>query len=138
MSEEFSIEAEAADAAERSATDEDDRLGFNQLFELLAKKRRRYALYCFTEMSQSTVSLDELVDRLGALEADGSVSERRREEIELALQHTHLPKLVDAAVIEYDRSESAIEFRGGSRLEQWVTEAAEAELDTDVLSATRG
>lgn len=130
MSEEYGIDAEATGTAERSTTDGDDRIGFSQLFDLLSKKRRRYALYGLTDVSGSSMSLNALVDRVESLEDDDSATRRQREEIKLALQHTHLPKLADADVIEYDRSESELEFQGGRRVEQWIIEAVEAELES--------
>lgn len=129
MSEEYRIDNEAASAAEGSAASEDDRLDLNQLFELLSKERRRYALYCFKETSKTEMSLNALVDRLRSFEGVETATETQREELKLALQHTHLPKLADAAVIDYDPSDATIEFTGGARLERWIHRAAEAELE---------
>ena len=110
--------------------EEPDRsIGFDRLFELLSDKRRRYALYCFADQQESKVTVSALVDELVALERRASSSECSRREVEISLQHTHLPKLSEMGVVEYERERSEVMYRGGPRLETWVERAKAAELD---------
>ncbi|SFS10760.1 hypothetical protein SAMN05216559_3800 [Halomicrobium zhouii] len=37
-----------------------------------------------------------------------------------SLHHTHLPKLDDAEVVEYDPDDGTVQYRGDPHIEQWV------------------
>ena len=114
-----------------SADRGDAAIGFDQLFSLLASARRRHALYCLAAAtSSSTLTTAELADRLAVLEARATDDQHSRTEIELTLRHSHLPKLDDADVIDYDPEQSVVLYRGGRRADRWIDRAMEAELAT--------
>lgn len=127
MSEEHELTGDGgkfADPAERT----EKLIEFDRLFALLSKARRRHALYCVAESSSATLPTSELVDELVDLERRASDGEPSRQEIELTLRHTHLPKLSEADVIDYDAERSVVDYRGGRRVDRWIDQVMEAEL----------
>lgn len=124
MSEEYGFRQDAG-----GLDDPDRSLDFDRLFELLSNRWRRYALYCFVGQSDSKVTTSTLVDELTAIERRTSAQECSRREIELSLRHTHLPKLAETPVIDYDPDRSEVVYRGGPRLEAWVEMARESEIE---------
>lgn len=79
------------------------------LFELLSNRARRFALYYLDVQPSRTASLesltDELVDQLERVEQDVT-----KQTVSLSLQHTHLPKLDAAEVVEYDSTDETIRY----------------------------
>lgn len=126
MSEEYETRG---DGGELGAPEErtEGLIEFDRLFSLLSTTRRRHALYCLAEASAATLSMSDLVDELAAIERRTSDAPSR-EEIELALRHTHLPKLSEAGVIDYDPGRAVVSYRGGRRVDRWVDRAMDAEL----------
>lgn len=75
------------------------------LFDSMASRRARHVLSYLRSASKDVVTLEELVNRLTEREmADGlaSDSEDHRQHVAIALHHNHLPKLSDAALLDYD------------------------------------
>lgn len=107
--------------------DPDEPIDFDGLFELLSDERRRYALYCFTERSDSTVTFESLVEDLVALERRVS-SHCSRREVEISLQHKHLPKLSEMGVVDYASDRSEVTYQGGPRVQAWVERVRDAEI----------
>ncbi|GAA0230163.1 hypothetical protein ACFFQF_13755 [Haladaptatus pallidirubidus] len=67
----------------------------DDLMELLADHRRRYALY-YLRKQKSAVEMDELASRIA--EWDSSAGDRER--ILTELRHKHLPKMEETGIIE--------------------------------------
>lgn len=124
MSEEYGSRGEQEDA-ERA----DGPIEFDRLFSLLSTARRRYALYCIVETPTTALSTADLVDELAALEGRASAEIPSRDEIELTLRHTHLPKLSSAGVIDYDPERSVVRYCGDRRVDRWLDRTMTAELD---------
>lgn len=102
-------------------------------FEALANRRCRVALRQLAESDDALV-VGDLADRL-AEELDDAASEDR---LRTALHHTHLPKLDDAGVVEYDPDRGLVRFRGDSRFEAMgptieSVESADLPISTDAL-----
>lgn len=80
-----------------------------RVFEALADRRRRCVLYYLREHDRATV--DDIVIYLIAQERDvpvEAVSADDAEPMKTTLVHTHLPKLEDLSLVDYDRrSETA-------------------------------
>lgn len=68
----------------------------------LSHQHRRYILYYLEE--NDTASLDELAQYIEEVETNNSTNRLPSEydEIRLQLHHTHIPKLVDAHLVDYD------------------------------------
>jgi len=105
---------------------------FDRLFSLLSTARRRYALYCIVETPATALSTTGLVDEMAALEGRTAAETPPRDEIELTLRHTHLPKLSSAGVIEYDPERSLVSYCGGRRVDRWLDRTMTAELDQSI------
>ena len=75
----------------------------DSVFSILDDRRRRYVLYALAEDPEWT--LQELATRLVAWEEgveDDDVGPHCRERRYISLYHTHLPKLADEDVVEFD------------------------------------
>jgi hypothetical protein len=92
-------------------------------FELLARERRRTVLYCLGA-SDGPISLSELTARVAEREAADSAAGDSRQEIAISLSQVHLPKLADAAVVEYEHGNERIEYRGDPFVETFLDQAA--------------
>lgn len=80
------------------------------LFELLSDERRRLVVSTVAEKGER-VSLSDLAETVAEAEAaDASaVSQDHCEVVHTLLYHSHLPKLADAGVLEFDREERVVE-----------------------------
>jgi hypothetical protein len=81
------------------------------LYSLLADKRRRYTLH-YLKQRREQVAVREVAEQVAAWENGKSVEEltsQERKRVYIALYQSHLPKLADAGVIEYNRSRGIIE-----------------------------
>ncbi len=96
----------------RSVTEEGDtdRLSKDVIFELLKNRRRRQVLAYLLE-NEATVTLGELAERIAAWENDTEVaalSSDQRKRVYVALYQTHLPKMDDAGIVDYDQDRGLI------------------------------
>ncbi|SEP94528.1 DUF7344 domain-containing protein [Natrinema salaciae] len=116
------------------------------VFELLSDSRRRYILYHLHDQSDGVATIENLTENVAALEqatergdaggksagglrADSDRgSADRRTDIQLELQHVHLPKLEDAGVIEHDRRSDTVRYWSQPSLEEWLEHAQHKEL----------
>jgi len=88
-------------------------------FDLLSDARRRGVLYAAERGEQTTV--EELADQIASW-LDDAEGDSRSSSVRLSLIHTHLPKLADAGVVEYDRERGTVELAGGATdLERYLT-----------------
>ncbi|WIV67053.1 DUF7344 domain-containing protein [Natrialbaceae archaeon AArc-T1-2] len=98
--------------------DEDDQLSKDVIFELLKNRRRREVLTYLLE-ADDTVTLGELAEQIAAWENDTDVnalSSDQRKRVYVALYQTHLPKMDDAGIIEYDQDRGLIELSDNADL----------------------
>ena len=100
------------------------------VFDLLRVSRRRYILYYLYDIESKVVDVDEAIDAVCAYEARGTGRDGfpPREEVLIDLHHDHIPRLDDAGIIEYDRRQGTIRFRGSDSLEEWLEHARHLEL----------
>ncbi|WP_293032386.1 ArsR family transcriptional regulator [Natronococcus sp.] len=91
-------------------TDGDGQLSKDVIFELLKNRRRREVLAYLLE-AEETVTLGELAEQIAAWENDTDVnalSSDQRKRVYVALYQTHLPKMDDAGIVEYDQDRGLI------------------------------
>jgi len=84
----------------------------DDLFGVLAHPRRRFLLHHLQD-ADTTVSVEELTAELVAWESQKPVDDRtgnERDAITVSLVHNHLPKMLQAGVIRYDRTEQTAEL----------------------------
>ena len=99
---------------------DDSRITLTTVFELLASRRRRYALYCLSR-SERELTIDELANRIGVLEDEPTRG--HAETVRIDLQHRHLPKLLDTDVVRSDGGRVGL-ARTAERLEPYLELAA--------------
>lgn len=87
------------------------------VFEVLKSPRRRYALY-YLRQQNKPVNLSEITEQVAAWEnrttTDALESEQRKR-VYISLYQTHLPKLADAGVVEYDRNRGVVKLSDSAR-----------------------
>ena len=92
-----------------------DLLPAEQVYAILANERRRRALE-HIESVGGVVTVHELSTLVASHETDESSPPKRcRESVYTSLVQTHLPKLADLGVIEYDRETQTIELSRHAR-----------------------
>lgn len=87
-------------------------LSLDVVFGLLSVERRRRTLIELRQTDGQT-TLSDLATRLAALENDipeGRVTSDQRKRVYIALYQSHLPKLDDADVIEFDQARGTVEL----------------------------
>lgn len=86
---------------------------FDTIIDLLSARLRRYVLYELVEKTGAQSSLDTIVDGVYEREAayPGRETSPSRAEIETALVHSHLPRLEEAGIVGFDRSERTVVYR---------------------------
>ncbi len=97
---------------------EDERLSKDVIFELLKNRRRREVLTYLLE-AEETVTLGELAEQIAAWENDTEVSalsSDQRKRVYVALYQTHLPKMDDAGIVEYDQDRGLISLSDNADL----------------------
>ncbi|SIR59932.1 DUF7344 domain-containing protein [Natronorubrum thiooxidans] len=112
------------------------------IFELLSNRRRRYTLYYLHEQPDGVATLEEVLDavmtRQRRLSEDANADaetdtdteidrEQRRQQLHLELQHTHLPKLEDAGILEHDQRSETVRYWSQPSLEEWLEHAQHKE-----------
>ncbi len=103
-----------------SVTDQQqsDGLSKDVIFELLKNRRRREVLQYLLD-TDGTVTLGELAEQIAAWENDTTISalsSDQRKRVYVALYQTHLPKMDDAGIIDYDQDRGLIELADNADL----------------------
>lgn len=85
-------------------------LSEDTIFSILSNQRRRYVLRYLRQVDRET-DLSDLVERIAAWENDvdvPAVTYEQRKRVYTSLHQTHLPKLDDAGIVDYDRDRGTI------------------------------
>ena len=80
------------------------------LFRCLSHSRRRHVLDCLNE-SERPLALADLAEDVADRETDAPRAEIADEavtDVHVALHHNHVPKLVDAGLVDYDRERNVV------------------------------
>ncbi|WP_266082899.1 DUF7344 domain-containing protein [Haladaptatus caseinilyticus] len=91
-------------------------LSLNQVCQILSSSYRRQVLSYLQTKDADVANLDELVTHIHTKNGTPTTTEQVR----ISLLHTHLPKLADYGVIEYDRRNKDIRYRDGTKLEDFL------------------
>ena len=105
-------------ASSVSDSEADEGLSKDVIFELLKNRRRREVLAYLLE-AEETVTLGELAEQIAAWENDTDVnalSSDQRKRVYVALYQTHLPKMDDAGIVEYDQDRGLISLADNADL----------------------
>lgn len=111
----------------------------DEVFELFADERRRYAMYYLDEVD-GPVPVRELASQIQAWEDESeppTLADGEYRDIVLTLKHADLPKAAEAEYVHYDSEENVIELSGTSpefNVILTVAEAIEQPNDGDRLA----
>ncbi|MCU4926496.1 hypothetical protein OB905_10960 [Halobacteria archaeon AArc-dxtr1] len=83
---------------------------FDLVFEILSNRRRRIVLRTLFPVEMEDVkTLSSEVSRY--VDAD-------RQTVDISLRHTHLPKLDDAGIVDYDRQSEVVQYDGHQLIDE--------------------
>jgi DNA-binding transcriptional ArsR family regulator len=96
-----------------SEADESEReqLSHDLIFDLLSNPRRRFILY-YLRTKSGSVKLSELTGEIAAWEYETPIDEltdQEQKRVYVSLYQTHVPKLVEAGLVDYDTEEKALQ-----------------------------
>lgn len=92
-------------------------LSQDQVFEVLKSPRRRYALYYLKQVG-GKAELAEITEQVAAWENEitpSQLASDQRKRVYISLYQTHMPKLDDAGVVEYDQGRGVVELAENAR-----------------------
>lgn len=92
----------------------------SSVLRLLAPERRRAVMRALMEEPNATHRIDDIVTAIQQTYDDLPDATTKRTYLRSSLHHTHLPKLDDAEVVEYDPGDGTVQYRGDPLIEQWV------------------
>lgn len=95
----------------RSAAGEGEISELDRVLEGIGPERSRRILYCLAESNVETIDalVEDVVEREVGLPARMTSTERRGL-IRKDLVHTHLPRLADLGIVEYDPDEGTVDY----------------------------
>lgn len=84
----------------------------DELFSVLANRRRRYVLHCL-KTSKTPMAVADVADALVHWETDASppAVQDTQERVYISLYHCHLPKLAEADLISFDIDQKLVDLR---------------------------
>ena len=95
-----------------ATSDSDDQLSQDLIFDILSSPRRRYLLY-YLRTHGGREEVTELAKHVAAWEYDVDVSDldsQQQKRVYVSLYQTHVPKLADVGVVEYDPDTGLVEL----------------------------
>lgn len=81
------------------------------LFETLSNPRRRYLLHHLLDHPNGVAEFDTVSGLIARWEQRTGRSNASSEDVAIDLHHTHLPRLADVGLVEYDRRSGALRYR---------------------------
>lgn len=106
-------------------------LTLDTVLELLASRRRRYAIYALLDAPRGVVAFDDLVDAVARLEGEapaGQTSDDGHQAIATDLHYWHLPVLEEVQVVSYDDRSDVVQFDGNRALVRWAERVRDEEF----------
>jgi DNA-binding transcriptional ArsR family regulator len=97
--------------------DSDPQLSQDLVFDLLSSPRRRMVLYYLRRYGEAS-TVTELAEEIAALEYDVDVEELSRQQqkrVYVSLYQTHVPKLAEAGVVDYDKDTGEVTLTDRAR-----------------------
>lgn len=98
-----------------SQSDGTDSLSQDRVFDILSNPRRRFVLH-YLSRHQDPVPLRELADEVARWETgEQTLNPQQRKRVYVSLYQTHIPRLADAGMIEYDSDSGLVQLEAGAR-----------------------
>lgn len=97
-----------------------DSYATDTLFEAMSNQRARYVLSYIDSVSVDVLDLEDLADGVAEWEVEAGLAddpEECRRRVAVDLHHNHLPKLADAAIVDYDPRSKTVRNWGDDRVE---------------------
>ena len=94
-------------------------LSLDATLELLANHDRRAIISYLRDTPDATATTEDLTDYLVERRAARTGERPARSHVHSTLHHIHVPKLVDAGVVDYDARTKEVRYWGTERLETW-------------------
>ena len=97
-------------ARESTEGDEESQISEDEIFTMLSNRRRRYVVHALS-LDETDHDLGSLAEQVAAWEHDvdvGELSYDERKRTYTALQQTHLPKMDDVGLVEFDKNRGAV------------------------------
>jgi hypothetical protein len=91
------------------STDEPE-LSQDVIFDVLSSSRRRYVLY-YLSQNEEPVELPALAEEVAAWETESTVEElssQERKRVYVSLYQTHIPKLEEVGLVDYDQDSGEV------------------------------
>ena len=110
--------SKAIELPQQEATTETSDIPRKEIFDVLSNDRRQYLLHYLKQKNGDGVELRELVDQVAAWENDiapHEIGSAERKRVYTALRQSHLPKLDDAGIVEYDNRRGTVELTEQAR-----------------------
>lgn len=90
----------------------------DEVFEMLSNQRRRWVLHYLKQQGEDRVDLRTLVDSVSSWEYETPAAElpwKKRKRVYTSLRQSHLPRLDESGVIEYDRNRGEVALTDEAR-----------------------
>lgn len=97
-----------------------DSSSLDVIFDALSVRRCRYALRSL-EASETPISLDELAEEVAVREHETAIDDVPSEAVKrvyASLYHSHVPKLADADLVDYDWEHETVALSGNG---EWMS-----------------
>ncbi|AGB17231.1 hypothetical protein Halru_2654 [Halovivax ruber XH-70] len=104
----------------------------DRLVSVVANGHRRAILNSLTSASDQTLEYDALVDRVADRVRDEDTeraADEQHQRVRIALTHTHLPKLEEVRLIDYETETGLVQFVGGELEQELLTLLASYGVD---------
>ncbi|WP_449405120.1 DUF7344 domain-containing protein [Halorussus salinus] len=93
-------------------------LSLDARLDILANHARRELLILLRDQPEETVELEEAARYILKQVSQERGRQPNYDDVQVELQHHHLPKLADAGIIEYDIRSQTIRYRPNKQLEE--------------------
>lgn len=93
-----------------TSVEADEDLTPDDIFEILSNSRRRHLIHTLHQRG-GEAALSELADRIAAAEHDiplSEISTDQRRRVYISLYQTHLPKLEEYGIVDYDEDDKTV------------------------------
>lgn len=118
-----------------SELDTSDRMSMDLVFEILSNTRRRMVLY-YLRQDGGTSTIQKLAEQIAVMENDTRVeqlSSQQRKRVYVSLYQTHIPKLEETGIIEYDDDEGEVYLTDRAvEIDSYLTPTTESEYQWQI------
>lgn len=96
---------------------EDSPLSVDTLLDILANANRRHLIDLLRDRPDKTASFEAVTKHIITEAGRDRGVQPNDDDVQVELYHTHLPKLADAGVVEYDIRSQTVRYHSNERLE---------------------